>query len=154
MAALSDLLAQDDVRLVTLTGPGGTGKTHLAQAVAAVVRGPLSRTASCFVDLSPLTEPHLVMPTIAAALGVRETRRGIVAGDCRPLSAGAPALAGARQLRAGAGEPRPTSPRCWRPARASPILATSREPLHIRAEREIAVAPLPLPDPGRLPPLS
>ena len=45
MAAISALLAQEDVRLVTLTGPGETGKTHLALAVATEVRGHYFRTA-------------------------------------------------------------------------------------------------------------
>ena len=53
---------------MTLTGAGGTGKTHLALAVAAEVLRPLSAMASCFVDLSPLTDPALVVPAIATAL--------------------------------------------------------------------------------------
>jgi transcriptional regulator with XRE-family HTH domain len=72
MAALSNLLAQDDIRLVTLTGPGGTGKTHLAQAVAAEVVDHYP-DGLFFVDLAPITDPYLVVPAIATALGVRET---------------------------------------------------------------------------------
>jgi predicted ATPase/transcriptional regulator with XRE-family HTH domain len=152
IAALSALLAQDDVRLVTLTGPGGTGKTHLAQAVAAEVVGHYPDGAF-FIDLSAITDADLVVPAIATALGVHETpdmplRESIIrylrehrllllldnceqvleaASDVAALLAACPDLS---------------------------ILATSREPLHIRAEREIAVAPLPVPDPGRPLPLS
>ena len=56
---------------MTLTGPGGTGKTRLAMAVAGSVLDQFP-DGVFFVDLSPLTDPALVVPTIAATLGVRE----------------------------------------------------------------------------------
>jgi predicted ATPase len=150
VVALSGLLAQEDGRLVTLSGPGGTGKTRLAQEVAAVTRDRY-HDGVCFVDLSSLTEPALVMPTIAAALGVRELigeslreavgrylrdrRLLLVLDNCEQVLGAAPEvaalMAACQHLR---------------------ILATSREPLRIRAEREIAVEPLSIPNPGRLPP--
>src|SRR5215213_9196101 len=149
LAALSALLAQDDVRLVTLTGPGGTGKTHLAQAVAAEVVGYYP-DGVFFVDLSALTEPHLVMPTIAATLGVRETAgeplREIVIRHLRERLL-LLVLDNCEQVLEAASDIAALLAACPHLS----ILATSREPLHIRAEREIAVAPLPLPEPGRLP---
>ena len=152
VAAVLHLLATAGARLLTVTGPGGTGKTRLAQEIGAEA---LDRYPDgvFFVDLSPLTDAALVVPAIAAALGVRESageplretlirhlreRRLLLmldnceqvlesASDIATLLAACPNLS---------------------------ILATSREPLHIRAEREIAVAPLPFPEPGRLPPLA
>ena len=72
ITTLCDLLGQQDVHLVTLTGTGGTGKTHLALAVAASVvdRYP---DGGVFLDLSALTDPNFVVPAIAAIVGVRET---------------------------------------------------------------------------------
>ena len=67
-AAVAALL-RDDARLVTLTGPGGTGKTRLALAVAEEL-APEFRDGAVFVDLAPLADPELIVPTIAAALGV------------------------------------------------------------------------------------
>ena len=137
---------------MTLTGPGGTGKTHLALAVAADVLSHYP-DGVFFVDLSPIIDPALVVSSISAALGVREVvgealletvsrylrerRLLLVLDNCEQVLESAPAIAALLA----------TCP-------TLAVLATSREPLHIRAEREIAVSPLPLPDPRRLPPLA
>src|SRR5215208_3648331 len=70
--ALRTTLRRDDVRFVTLTGAGGTGKTRLAIAVA-VEMGDDFPHGVVFVDLSLLTDAALVLPTIATTLGVRES---------------------------------------------------------------------------------
>ena len=71
VAALRDLICRDDVRLVTLTGPGGTGKSRLCVQVAADVLA-LFEHGVWFVNLAPVGDPNLVASTIADALGVRE----------------------------------------------------------------------------------
>ena len=71
LAELAALVGHSDGRLVTLTGAGGTGKTRLALEVGAQLRCMFS-DGVIFVDLSPLRDAQLVLPTIAAAFGVRE----------------------------------------------------------------------------------
>ena len=80
VGSLSALLRRDGVRLVTLTGPGGVGKTKLALAVAAAVDNDFADGVA-FVPLAALTEPALVLPAVARAVGARK------AGD-RPLADG------------------------------------------------------------------
>jgi predicted ATPase/DNA-binding XRE family transcriptional regulator len=141
--ALRTALRRDDVRFVTLTGAGGTGKTRLAIAVAVGMRDAF-RDGVVFVDLSPLTDPALVVPAIATTLGVRESagqslretlatfltakRLLLVLDNCERILAAAPDITTLLAASPGLS-----------------VLATSREPLHVRGEREFPVLPLPLP---------
>src|SRR5829696_3791036 len=141
--ALRTTLRRDDVRFVTLTGAGGTGKTRLAIAVA-VEMGDDFPDGVVFVDLSLLTDPALVVPTIATTLGVRE-----VVGQ-RLLETLGEVLAASRMLLLLDNCERviEVAPEITTLLAASPgltVLATSREPLHVRGEREFPVLPLPLP---------
>ncbi len=73
VARVLDLLSREDVRLLTLLGPAGTGKTRLALAAAAQALHRVLDGAR-FVDLSPVWDPALVPSAIAGALEVREHR--------------------------------------------------------------------------------
>lgn len=134
-------------RLLTLTGPGGTGKTRLAIELARTV-GARHPDGARFVDLSPLDDPALVDAAVASALGVRdapdqpirdrlldhlaERSTLLILDNCEHVLAAAADLAEGIVGRAGEAQ----------------VVATSREPLRIAGERVIGVPPLGLPDPA------
>ena len=100
VAALTGLLRRDDVRLVTVTGAGGIGKTRLAIQVAAELIEAFP-DGVWFVRLSRLVDPELVVPTIAQILGVQETGSQPIAETLRAHLAGEISAAGAGQFRTG-----------------------------------------------------
>src|SRR4051794_13280914 len=143
-AVLTTLLREGEVRLVTLTGPGGVGKTRLALAVAADLLEDFP-DGVWFVDLSPLTDPALVIPAIAKSLGLHETNGQpvleslISALQHRVLLL---LLDNFEHVQAAAGN-------IGRLLAAAPylkVLVTSRAVLHLSGEHEYAVPPLALPD--------
>jgi excisionase family DNA binding protein len=143
VAEVTALLRRRDVRLVTLTGPGGTGKTRLALRVAVDLAVTFAAGAA-FVPLAAVHQSDLVVPTIAQVLGVRETEDEspqerlrsflrdrkllLVLDNLEQVSGAAPAL----------GDLLAQCPRLT-------ILATSRSPLHLAGERVYPVPPLALP---------
>jgi predicted ATPase/DNA-binding SARP family transcriptional activator len=143
-------------RLLTITGAGGGGKTRLSIELAGRV---LKEAPDCFPDgawfvaLSPLSDASLVTPAIADALGAQETARASLLEDVKNhlrhkrlllvldnfehVTAAAPAV----------GELLAAAP-------GLSVIATSRAILRLYGEQEYPLAPLPLPDPARLPPLA
>jgi predicted ATPase/class 3 adenylate cyclase len=127
-------------RVVTLTGPGGTGKTRLAvQAGLELVED--FPNGVLFVGLAPLTDPGLVIPAIAQTLGVREA-------PAEPLLETLAAHLRLRRLLLVLDnvehviEAAPDVARLVAQAPGLAVLATSREPLRVQPEQEIPVPPL------------
>jgi predicted ATPase/class 3 adenylate cyclase len=150
IAEVRDLLGR--TRLLTLTGPGGTGKTRLALQVAAEVITDYPDGAF-FVDLSSLTDPALVPSAVAEALGVpedpgnpiletvkvrlRDRNLLLIVDNFEQVVAAGQAI---EELLAAASKLK--------------VIVTSRVVLGLRGEQEYVVSPLEPPDPERLPDLA
>lgn len=148
IAALTELMAEQHTRLLTLTGPAGVGKTRLALELAATLRRERGLDV-VFVGLIPVQEPERVLPAIAQALGVQQqgslALRDTLTRALREqrlvllLDNFEQALPAARAVL----DLLIACPRVQ-------ALVTSRAPLNVRGERRFPVSPLALPDPSQL----
>jgi predicted ATPase len=137
------MLGRPDTRVVTLTGPGGTGKTRLGIAAAA------ETARVVFVDLSPVSDPALVLATAARAAGAPES------GGATDLETLVDALGGERTLLVldNFEQVLDAAQDVAHLVAAAPelrVIVTSRAPLRIAAERVYAVPPLTVPEAGEV----
>ncbi|MFN8662388.1 MAG: LuxR C-terminal-related transcriptional regulator [Thermomicrobiales bacterium] len=147
VAAARALLLEDAAPLLTLTGPGGVGKTRLALAIAQDVAESFA-DGMVWVDLASVTDPALVPATVMSALGLlpradeqpidqlvrslRPRQTLLLLDNCEHLLAAAAELAALLLIR----------------CPALQVLATCRAPLMLRGEHRVRVEPLPLPPEG------
>src|SRR5688500_5914241 len=151
VAEITDRVRSEEVRLLTLTGPGGTGKTRLALQAAADLLEEFE-DGVFLVALATITDPELVPSTIAGPRGVKESAEQPLTETLKSYLHEKDLLLvvdNFEQVLEGAsvvGELGAACPKLK-------VLATSRIPLRLYGEQEYAVPPLALPDSRVLPPV-
>jgi predicted ATPase/DNA-binding CsgD family transcriptional regulator len=151
LEAIAQRLTTEGVRLLTLTGPAGVGKTRLALAAGAQL-APAFPDGITLVDLTAVRDPTQVLLTIAQQLGILDI-------SSRPLLERLQEYLGERELLLILDNFEQVLPAASQlaallaAASGITMLVTSRMPLHLRWERALRIPPLALPDLNVLPPL-
>ena len=145
VAEIADRLSQ--CRLVTVTGPGGAGKTRLAGEVARRVAGQFA-DGVWLAELAAVQDPAQVTAAVAAALGIRDLPAVAAADALADALAGRQLLLVLDNCEQVIGAAAQLCGRLILGADDVRVLATSREPLRIAGEARYRLGPLTLPDPG------
>ncbi len=150
IGAVQQLLQRENVRLLTLSGPGGSGKTRLGLQVAAELSERFA-DGIYFVNLAPISDPDLVIPTIAQTCELKEAGATSLLNLLKATFRDKHLLL----LLDNFEQVLPAAPRLADLLTSCPhlnILVTSRAALHVQGEHEFPIPPLTLPDLTHLPP--
>src|SRR6266566_3981380 len=151
VALVQNLLRREEVRLLTLTGPGGIGKTRLGLQVAAELSDRFA-DGVFFVNLAPISDSTFVVPAIAQTLDLKETGEQSLHDLLQASLQDRQLLLlldNFEQVLGAASQVADLLAACPR----LKVLVTSRFVLHVRGEQEFAVPPLAVPSPTHLPDL-